>query len=62
MLGVASLVAIDVTILVLYTLVEGIQGDLVARQVAHKENPMEVTGVSTITSYGCIVFGNLRVL
>ena len=45
-LGVASLVAIDLVILVTYTLVEGIRGNLVAIQVAHGERETSVEGVS----------------
>ncbi len=47
-LGVASMVAIDLIILVTYTLVEGIMGKLDARRVAHSENPRIVAGVSII--------------
>ena len=45
MLGVAALVAIDLTILVIYTLVEGVRGNLVAQRVPHKAKPTEIEGV-----------------
>ena len=45
MLGVASLVAVDLVILVMYTLVEGIRGKLIAQQVSNRENPMRIEGV-----------------
>ena len=45
MLMVASLVAIDLVILVIYTLVEGLTGGLVAKRVTHRENPTIVEGV-----------------
>ena len=48
MMGVATLVAIDLTILVVYTLVEGIRGKLVITEVPHKEQPQIIEGVSTI--------------
>ena len=48
MLGVASLIAIDLTIIVTYTLVEGVGGNLVAERVRHRENPTSVQGVSFI--------------
>ena len=47
-LGVAALVAIDLTILVTYTLVEGIRGNLVTQKVSHKEKPTAIEGVSLI--------------
>ena len=45
-LGVASLVAIDIIILVTYTLVEGLMGNLVTVTVQNKEKTMDVEGVS----------------
>ena len=45
MLGVASLVAIDLVILATYTLVEGVQGNLVAQQVVNREQPMIIEKV-----------------
>lgn len=50
-LGVAALVAVDITILVTYTLVEGIRGNLVAQKVSHKEIPTTVEGVSVANRY-----------
>jgi hypothetical protein len=49
-LGVGALVAIDLTILTVYYLVEGIRGNLVALEVPHKEKPTKVDGVSNIYS------------
>ena len=48
MLGVAALVAIDLTILVIYALVEGVRGNLVALEVPHKERPKNIEGVCTV--------------
>ena len=48
-LGVAMLVAVDLTILVTYTLVEGIRGNLVAQEVVHKEKPVNIEEVSIYT-------------
>lgn len=45
MLSVGALVAFDLTILVTYTLVEGIRGNLIAVEVAHREKPQSVEGV-----------------
>ena len=45
-LGVALLVAIDVIILVVYTIVEGIGGNLAAHQAVHMEKPIKTEGVS----------------
>ena len=42
------LVAVDVVILVMYTLVEGIRGNLYAKRIENTENLSEVKGVSTI--------------
>ncbi len=47
-LGVASLVAIDLTIIITYILVEGIRGNLGARQVTHRERPSTTEGVSYV--------------
>ena len=47
-MSVGALVAIDLSILVTYTLVEGIRGNLVAVEVAHRENPQSVQGVSLV--------------
>ena len=48
-MSVASLVAIDLVILVTYTLVEGIMGNLAVQQVSNKEQPMKTEGVRTCT-------------
>ena len=48
LLGVGLLVAIDLTILVIYTLVEGVKGRLGAEQVENRENPMSMDGVSYV--------------
>ena len=50
-LGVGSLVAIDLIILVTYYIVEGLQRDLVVTQVPNQENPTVVEGVSIILFY-----------
>lgn len=47
MLGVGLLLAIDLIILVIYILVEGVKGNLGARQVSHRENSRTMEGVST---------------
>ena len=49
-LGVASLITIDLIILVTYILVVGIRGNLAAQRVIHKEEPMRVEGVSKDSS------------
>ena len=41
----ALLVAIDVIILLVYDIVEGVRDKLEASLVPHKENPEDVTGV-----------------
>lgn len=48
-LGVGFLVLIDLIILVIYTLVEGIRGNLGAMRVSHVERPEEISGVSLTT-------------
>ena len=45
-LGVLSLVAVDMVILITYTAVEGGKGTLIVQRVPHKENPTSVEGVS----------------
>lgn len=47
-LGMAVLVAIDVIILVVYTIVEGLNDNLTAIQVEHMEKPIEIEGVRDI--------------
>ena len=44
-LGVLVLVLIDVIILLVYTTVEGVQGNLTAIRVPNRENLMNVEGV-----------------
>ena len=44
-LGVLVLVLVDVIILLAYTIVEGVQGNLVAIRVGNRENLMNVEGV-----------------
>ena len=44
-LGVLVLVLVDVIILLVYTTVEGVQGNLTAIQVPNRENLMNVEGV-----------------
>jgi len=44
-LGVLMLVLTDLVILMGYTIVEGIQGNLIAQRVPNRENPMDVEGV-----------------
>ena len=47
-LGVASLVAVDLVILVTYTLVEAFRGKFIAQEVSNKEQPMEAEQVRRI--------------
>ena len=44
-LGVLTLVLIDLTILLVYTIMEGVQGNLTAIRVPNRENPRVVVGV-----------------
>jgi len=44
-LGVLVLVLVDVVILLVYTTVEGVQGNLTAKAVHNRENPMSMEGV-----------------
>ena len=44
-LGVSSMMAIDLLILATYTLMEGIQGNLVAKRVPNTENLILIEGV-----------------
>ena len=48
-LGVAFLVAIDMIIIIVYMLVEGIQSNLVTQQVTSREKPMKIEGVRLLT-------------
>ena len=45
-LGVLTLVLVDLTILLVYTTVEGAQGNYLATRVSNRENPRDVRGVS----------------
>ena len=47
-LFVCGLVAVDVVILLLFTLVEGVQGNLEPSMVPNTENPSDMIGVSMI--------------
>ena len=47
-LFVCALVAVDVVILLLFTLVEGVQGNLEPSMVPNTENPSDMIGVSMI--------------
>ena len=40
------LVVVDLVILVVYTMVEGIRGNLGAERIENRENPMDTKGVS----------------
>ena len=44
-LGVLTLVLIDLTILLVYTIMEGVHGNLTAIRVPNRENPRVVVGV-----------------
>ena len=45
-LGVLTLVSMDVIILLVYAIVEGVQGNLTAVLVSNRENPRDIEGVS----------------
>ncbi len=45
MLAVVSLVAIDLIVIISYTLVEGLHNNLNAKLVSHKERPFVIKGV-----------------
>ncbi len=45
LLGVGAMVAIDLLILVIYTIVEGSRGKLVVQLIPNRENPTIVEGV-----------------
>ena len=45
MLAIASLVAIDMIIIIFYILAEGIRNNLTAKLVTHRENPSDVETV-----------------
>ena len=44
-LGVLKLVLIDLIILLVYTIVEGVKGNLIATQVSNREHVMDIVGV-----------------
>ena len=50
---VLMLVVVDLVILVVYTMVEWIRGNLGAERIENRENPMDTKGVS---SDQCVVF------
>ena len=45
-LGVLTLVLVDLTLLLVYTTVEGVEGNLTATRVRNRENPRVEIGVS----------------
>ena len=45
-LGVLVLVLLDLTILLVYTVVEGAKGKHTATSVSNRENPSDIEGVS----------------
>ena len=45
-LGVLTLVLVDLTILLVYTIMEKLQGNLRANRVPNRENPRDTEGVS----------------
>ena len=50
-LFVCALVAVDVIILLLFTLVEGVQGNLEPSMVPNTENPSDTQGVSMMQTF-----------
>ena len=50
-LFVCALVAVDVVILFIYTLVEGLRGNLEPSMVPNTENPSDTIGVSTMQTF-----------
>ena len=50
-LFVCALVAVDVVILFIYTLVEGLRGNLEPMKVPNSENPSDTIGVSTMQTF-----------
>jgi hypothetical protein len=44
-LGVVLMVAMDVIILIVYSIVEGMRGNLAAHRDVHMEKPMKIEGV-----------------
>ena len=52
-LFVCALVAVDLVILFIYTLVEGVRGGLEPMRVSNTENPSEARGVSMMQTISC---------
>ena len=52
-LFVCALVAVDLVILFIYTLVEGVRGGLEPMRVSNTENPSETRGVSMMQTISC---------
>ena len=50
-LFVCVLVAVDLVILFIYTLVEGLGGNLEPMRVSNTENPSEIRGVSMMQTF-----------
>ena len=50
-LFVCALVAVDVVILFIYTLVEGLRGNLEPSMVPNTENPSDTIGVSMMQTF-----------
>ena len=48
--GVALLVAVDLIILIIYTIVQGVRGQLGSELVKNRENAMYLMGVSDVAS------------
>ena len=47
-LGVLTLVLVDLTILLVYTIMEGLRGNLTAKRVPNRENPRVIEGVGNV--------------
>ena len=54
-LFVCALVMVDVVILLVYTLVEGLMGSLEPKRTVNAENPSEIKGVSKMHTQ-CVVY------
>jgi len=59
-LFVCALVMVDVVILFVYTLVEGVSGNLGPVRVIHAENPSDILGVRTTVCIRFIVDTNVQ--
>jgi len=53
---VCALVAVDVVILFVYTLVEGVRGNLEPNRTVHAEHPSDKMGVGTRILYSCLAW------